>query len=136
MSFEAFPKEILVPKEASICRNGDTFNIRIDLQPFTLDDESVETMFNLERARLPANTRAWANQSFIFPRNPQDGYIDGSVYLRHAHNPADVTSIRFGEHRGDSISAELLIHLDLEFEGTGFQNTEVVISVPLQIHDA
>ena len=73
MSFEPFPMEILVPKEASISRSGDTFDIRIDLQPFVLDDEAVETAFHLDRAWLPADTRTWANQSFIFPRNPKDG---------------------------------------------------------------
>lgn len=135
MSFEIFPKEILVPKEASVRRSGDTFNIHIKLQPFMLDDEMIETAFHLDRARLPPDTRAWANQSFIFPRNPKDGYIDGSIYLRHVHNPADVTNIWFGEHQGDFIRAEFSIQVDFEFESTGFQNTEIKISVPLQRRD-
>ena len=109
MSLEIFHKEILIPKEASIRRGGDSFNIHINLEPFTLDGEVVETAFHLERVRLPANTKAWAKQTFTFPRNPKDGYIDGSIYLRNVHNPADVTSIKFGECHDDSINAEFYI---------------------------
>ncbi len=136
MSLKIFPKESLVPSRASIRRRSENYDIRIDLQPFTLDDETVKTAFCLDRARLPDDTQAWAHQTFTFPRNPKDGYIDGSIYLRHVHNPSDVTSIRFGERHGDFISAEFSIHLDFEFEGTGFQNTDVKISVSLQILNA
>jgi hypothetical protein len=136
MSLETFPKESLVPSQASIRRGRFGFDIRIDLQPFTLDDEKIETAFCLDGARLPADTRAWARQTFTFPRNPTDGYIDGSVYIRHVHNPAEVTSIRFGELTGDTITAEFSIQIIFEFEVTGFQNTDVKISVPLKIHAA
>jgi hypothetical protein len=136
MSLETFSKESLVPSQASVRRGRIGFDIRIDLQPFTLDDETVETVVCLDGVRLPADTRAWARQTFTFPRNPTDGYIDGSVYIRHVHNPADVTSIRFGELTDDTITAEFSIQIVFEFEGTGFQNTDVKISVPLQIRDA
>jgi hypothetical protein len=136
MSLETFPKESLVPSQASIRRRRVGFDIRIDLQPFTLDDEMVETAFCLDGVQLPSDTQAWAGQTFIFPRNPTDGYIDGSAYIRHVHNPADVTSIRFGELVGDTITAEFSIQIVFEFEGTGFQNTDVKISVPLQIRAA
>ena len=136
MSLETFPKEILVPSSASIRRAGALFSIQIELQPFTLDDEEVTTSFIFEGVRLPADSQSWAHRSFTFSRNPTDGYIDGSIYLRHAHNPADVTCIKFGERSGDSISAEFSTCLVFEFEGIGFQDTDVQISVPLQIRDA
>ena len=136
MSLETFPSESLVPSKASIRPAGEFFSIQIELQPFTLDDEEVTTSFIFERVRLPKDSQAWAGRSFTFPRNPTDGYIDGSIYLRHAHNPADVTSIAFGERHGGSISAEFSICLVFEFEGIGFRNTDVKISVPLQIRDA
>jgi hypothetical protein len=136
MSLETFPTEILVPSKASIRRAGEFFSIQIELQPFTLDDEEVTTSFILEPVRLPQDSRAWTGRSFTFPRNPTDGYVDGSIYLRHAHNPADVTSIKFGEWLEDSITAEFSICLVFEFEGIGFRDTDVKISVPLQIRDA
>jgi hypothetical protein len=136
MSLELFPKESLIPKKASVRPSGTGFDIRIDFRPFLLDEETIETAFSLDGARLPADTRMWAHQDFTFPRNPKDGYIDGSIFLRHVHNPADVTRIKFGEHSGNSIGAEFSIHLDFEFEGTGFQNTDVQISVPLLIYGA
>ena len=135
MSLETFPKEILVPSKASIRRAGELFSIQVELRPFTLDDEEVTTSFIFEGVSLPSDSQTWAHRSFTFPHNPKDGYIDGSIYLRHAHNPADVTCIKFGERRGDSISAEFSICLVFEFEGIGFQDTDVQIIVPLQIHD-
>jgi hypothetical protein len=136
MSLETFPKESLVPKAASIRHAGDLFSIQIELQPFTLDDEEVTTSFIFEGVRLPSDLQTWARRSFTFPRNPTDGYIDGSIYLRHAHNPADVTCIKFGGRSGDSIGAKFSVCLVFEFEGIGFQNTDIQISVPLQIRDA
>ena len=135
MILESFPKERLVPKGASIHPSSADFNIRIDLQSFVLDDKTVETAFCLDGARLPTDTRAWAYRGFAFPRNPADGYIDGSIYIRNVHNPADVTMIRFGERRGNSISAEFSIRVDFEFERTGFQDIGIQIRVPLQICD-
>jgi hypothetical protein len=136
MGLEPFPKASLVPERAVICTGNPGFDILIHIRPFVLDGESVRTAFNLDGVRLPADTRAWADRRFTFPRNPENGYVDGSIYLRHAHNPVDVTSIRFGERRGNSIHAEFFIHMDFEFEGTGFENTDIQISVPLEIADA
>src|SRR5262245_34536093 len=93
MSLETFPKEILVPSSASIRHIVDVFRIEIHLQPFTLDNEAIATSFVFEGVHLPRDTQAWAHRSFTFPRNPTDGYIDGSIYLRHVHNPVDVTCI-------------------------------------------
>jgi hypothetical protein len=50
-----------------------------------------------------------------FPKNPEDGYIDGSLYLHGAHNPADTTRIRFGALREDFV---LPTSLDIEFDFT------------------
>jgi hypothetical protein len=136
MSLETFPKKILVPSSAFVRRAGDVFGIEIQLQPLTLDDEEVTTSFIFEGVRLPRDSQTWAHHSFTFPRNPTDGYIDGSIYLRHAHNPVDVTCIKFGERHGDFITAEFSVRLVFEFEGIGFQDTDVQITVPLQVRDA
>jgi hypothetical protein len=56
--------------------------------------------------------------------NPKPGYIDGSVYIGHAHHPVDVTSIRFGAVGGNSVEAEFEMHFLFECEGLDdYQNT-------------
>jgi hypothetical protein len=136
MGLKTFPKENLIPSQALVLRDRDGYDIRINLQSFTLDDELIETAFCLDGVQLPEDKQVWENQTFTFPLNPHDGYIDGSIYLLCVHNPADVTSIRFSEIRDDLVSAEFSIYIDFEFEGTGFQNTNIVISVPLKIDNA
>jgi hypothetical protein len=136
MGLKTFPKESLIPSQALVRSDRDGYDIRINLQPFMLDDESIKTAFCLDGVQLPEDKQAWVNQTFTFPVNPHDGYIDGSIYLLCVHNPADVTSIRFGEIHDNLISAEFSIYIDFEFEGTDFQNTNFVISVPLKIDDA
>ncbi len=58
-----------------------------------------------------------AGQAFNFPTNPNHGYIDGSVYIQHAHHPVDVTSIRYGREGGTAIESEIDLVFVLEFEG-------------------
>ena len=68
-----------------------------------------------------------AGRTFTFPVNPEDGYIDGSIYIDHVHHPVDITAIRFGPLVGSVIEVELEGDLNLEFEGLGsFANTHWV----------
>lgn len=96
----------------------------------------VETEFRFDGVQLSEDRQALPNQTFTFPVNPNDGYIDGSIYLCCVHAPADVTSTKFGDICGDLINAEFSIHLNFEFEGPSFQNTTIAVSVPLRINDA
>ena len=88
----------------------------------------VETEFRFDGVQLSEDRQALPNQTFTFPVNPNDGYIDESIYLCCVHAPADVTSIKFGDICGDLINAE--------FSGPSFQNTTITVSVPLRINDA
>ncbi|MBE1531256.1 hypothetical protein [Actinomadura algeriensis] len=105
-----------------------TWSIEIPLEPFSADDEYepetfrpgqagpelVETEFSLDFISLPTeHLTALSARTFTFPVNPEDGYIDGSIYLVGTHNPVDVTRIAFGETRGDEVRATLHAELVL-----------------------
>jgi len=136
MSTETFPTSALIPASGFISRRGDVFDIWIGIQPFELDGEMVSTDFRLDGAGLPLDgPSAWQRQTFTFPTNPEPGYIDGSIYIRSAHNPTDVTQIVFGEHHSNTIDATLSISIVFEYKGIGFSNTDVTLNVPLEIRN-
>lgn len=134
MSTEALPTSVLIPTSGLISRRDDVFDIRIGIQPFELDGETVSTEFRLGGAELPLDgPTVWRGQTFAFPVNPEPGYIDGSIYIRGAHNPADVTRIVFGDQRGDFIDATLFVSIVFEYEAVGFSNTDVTLNVSLEV---
>jgi len=113
-----FPVKKLKPLPASLIARGSGCAIKIPLEPFNLDGKTIETSIQLEDVSISAaNLRDLAGHTFEFPRNPEPGYIDGSIYIVHAHHPVDVTSIRFCDMRGDYIEAEFEMTFVFEFEG-------------------
>lgn len=71
--------------------------ITIVLRPFMLEGQPVDTSIRLDGIALDMqDPRSHAQRSHRFPVNPQDGYIDGSIYLLHRHVPLDVTELTFG----------------------------------------
>lgn len=94
-----FPFHLLVAASARCWpHNGPAQQaaIHIPLQPFILDGERVETAIRLDGIALDLDDlRRHERRSYRFPANPQDGYIDGSLYLRHRHVPVDVTELSF-----------------------------------------
>ena len=134
MPDEDFPTSVLIPATSSITRRGDGFDIYIDVQPFELDGETVSTQFRFDGAKLPPDgPLAWAGRTFTFPTNPTPGYIDGSIYLRSSHNPADLTTVAFGERHGEAIDATLSIAILFEYEGIGFHDTRLTLHIPLEV---
>lgn len=95
------------------------FDIEIPLQPFQFNGEQVSTSASLQFIRIPVDGdwRKIAGQTYDFPVNPEDGYIDGSVYLDHAHNPADATQLAFGELKAGQISCRVRITFLFTYEG-------------------
>ena len=94
------------------------FCVEIPVEPFELDGELQQTSARLDFIRF--GVRGWrdlAGREFEFPRNPGEGYIDGSLYLGDVHNPAEVTRIRFGHFRDSNITATFDIAIDFTFEG-------------------
>jgi hypothetical protein len=78
---------------------GD-ISIDILMKPFLLNKEIVDTAICLDGIDLSSNMlRDLAGKSFEFPTNPDESYIDGSIYLEHAHHPVDVASLNFSKSR-------------------------------------
>lgn len=94
------------------------YDIDLPIRPFDYHGVMQETLVCLCRIRFDVSDwRRLANCEFRFPVNPTDGYVDGSIYLGDAHNPADVTRIHFGHSDGDILEAEIDIQFDFTYEG-------------------
>jgi len=94
------------------------FRILIPIAPFDFEGESVETSVRLDLIDFGVTDwRLLNDKSFVFPVNPAEGYIDGSMYLGHAHNPADVTRIAFGRFTDSSVEVDFDIAFDFTYEG-------------------
>ena len=130
-----FPVEKLKLLPGRLFADSMGFDIEIPLSPFTLDGEIVETAIYLDGVELPTSDLTMlAGQSFHFPVNPKQGYIDGSMYVLHAHQPIDVTSIRFGALADGAIEAEFEMLCGFEFEGLNdYKNTLLILSTRLSV---
>lgn len=126
---QEFPVEKLKPLPSRLSTEPIGLSIEIPLAPFTLDGEVVETAIHLGGVSLPtADVLKLAGRTFSFPVNPKTGYIDGSVYIQHAHHPVDVTSIRFGHTAGGAVEAEFEMLFVFEFEGLDdYRNTSCTL---------
>ncbi|MBO9881000.1 hypothetical protein [Xanthomonas sp. D-109] len=91
-----FSPSLLQPRHAILSGQPEDAALEILLRPFLLDGDIVDTAIRLDGIALPSlRLGALAGQRFDFPRNPQDGYIDGSLYLAGAHHPVDVDTLTF-----------------------------------------
>ena len=108
--------------------------IDIQLKPFVLDDERIDTSISLDLIELPERLAGIENKKFKFPISPNEGYIDGSMFLYHAHHPVDVTEIHFGKLSNDkkSIPVRLKMAFNFQYEGSRFANEKAVWKVELQ----
>ena len=113
-----FPRESLQPVEAVISGVPGDAAVTIPLRPITLAGEVVETTIHLEGVALPSlDPRDLAGRSLEFPVNPAEGYIDGSVYIGHAHHPVDVTRITFSIAGDGGLVAKFSAKLVFTHEG-------------------
>jgi hypothetical protein len=53
--------------------------------------------------------RELPGRTFVFPINPEAGYVDGSVYFDGTHQYADLTRLQFGTLSGSVLSATVTI---------------------------
>ncbi|HEX4960354.1 MAG TPA: hypothetical protein VF173_05920 [Thermoanaerobaculia bacterium] len=110
------------------------YRIEIPLEPFTFQGETQETSVRMDFIRLPVQSwRQLPGREFRFPVNPEDGYIDGSICLGRAHNPADTTRIAFGELRGNVFTVTFDITFDFTFEGGASELGVFSVSWPVQV---
>jgi hypothetical protein len=96
--------------------------------------EIIRTSVELEFIRLDASTvEELAGRTFTFPRNPEPGYIDGSVYLAAKHNPVDVTLLQFEGLHEDAIRTHIEGEIIFEHELWGVPNRLFVADVDLRV---
>lgn len=128
---EDFPVDQLSATAARIWTWGDDISMEIDLAPIDVFQGSAfsDRLIRLDRVRLPStDLAALSGRTFDFPVNPEDGYIDGSVYFLDRHNPVDVSRIVFSGFAGDSAIVTIEAAFLLEFEATGYRNFQKVLS--------
>ncbi|ABX04680.1 MAG TPA: hypothetical protein DEF47_01710 [Herpetosiphon sp.] len=120
--------------ERGICHfSRGMHTIEITLKPFILDGECVQTSIQADRIALPPSLDDLLGQRFIFPRNPDAGYIDASLYLRQAHNPVYISSILFKNFVHDKRQIEVVMQMmfDFEEEMIGFANEALTLEIAL-----
>lgn len=111
----------------------------INFEPFRLPREVaeewgedpeglVETSLRLEFITWPVEASAGvtlptlARRTLKFPLNPEEGYIDATMYLLHEHRMVDVTEIRFGELvDGTAVDATFVV-ARVDLDGTEFRD--------------
>ncbi|XTQ94040.1 hypothetical protein ACQR5W_19665 [Xanthomonas sacchari] len=91
-----FSPSALKPRHAILSGLPGAASLEILLCPFLHAGEIVDTAIRLDGIALPSlRLGELAGQRVDFPRNPQDGYIDGALYLFGAHHPVDVDTLTF-----------------------------------------
>ena len=138
-----FPIERIVPEKGvintKIFENKFTglvptlfFSIEIELKAIDMSDlsedepdKAYKTRISLDWIKLNvAQLEDLANKTFAFPINPEDGYIDASMYMFSAHNMIYTTSITFGTFKNQKIPFKATLQIDFEYEGTDYQLTD------------
>ncbi|WP_051178595.1 hypothetical protein [Nocardia concava] len=127
---------------------AETWSITVPLATFSASDrydpstfcigasgpEIIETSLQLDFIQIPAqNLSELSRRTFTFPVNPEDGFIDASVYLGGGHCPVDVTQIEFGPERDGQIQAVLHTAFDFAAEAVEIENRAAVMTVDLHI---
>jgi len=115
---DAFPIKALRPRHAILSGEPGCVSITILIKPFVWDAEITDTSIRLDGIELPSVHLAdLAGKSFTFPINPEEGYIDGSIYLGSAHHPVDVTALSFPRARDGGLSVVVRGTYVFEHEG-------------------
>ena len=134
---EEFPIKKLSFSRARISGTDGNASIDICIEHLVLEldgySESVDTQIRLDSIEMPANPKMLEGKEFHFPINPSPGYIDGSIYLFAAHNPVDVTFIKFGAIEAGKMPITLKSKWLLEYEGTGFKNLSISVITSVEL---
>ena len=134
---EDFPKANIKPIVSRFFGPDGCVSIEVELEPFKLCSRDYSENFNssirLDGIEITNNLKEIENKTIDFPINPEDGYIDGSIYFYASHNPIDVKQIEFGKIKNGKLPIKLLTSWVLEFESTGFKNFETSIETYIQL---
>lgn len=112
-----FPIRLLKPRHA-ILAGEPCVSIMILMRPFLWNGEVVDTSIRLDGIELPStHLNELIGKSFAFPISPEDGYINGSIYLESKHHPVDVTELSFPLARDGGLSVIVKGIYKFEHEG-------------------
>lgn len=94
--------------------------------------EEVRTKIVATFDPLPVHTiQDFSGASLEFPVNPDEGYIDASIYLANVHNPVDITALRFGPVTDCAIQVWVEAKFLFEFERSPWANCKVEFQTTL-----
>jgi hypothetical protein len=110
---------------------NNCYTIIVPIAKFKLDEEIVDTKLWFDRILLSEPLQNYVGKTVNFPVNPTEGYIDGSTYMRGAHNPVDISVIKFLKIDNKILTVELTMDFVFEFEGIGFKNEQLIAVVNL-----
>ncbi|WP_136635884.1 hypothetical protein [Pseudooceanicola onchidii] len=131
-------KDKIKPVAARLYPAHGDWSLDIDFAPFDVEVdgkfERFEYPFRGEAVELKTDDpMVFVGQTLDFPRNPEDGYIDGSVYFHHAHNPVDITRLTFAQDAGGSLRLAVDSTWVMSFEQSDFEDFDLSFEVPLTI---
>lgn len=132
-----FPVELIKPINANLSGTEGNVSIVIKLMPFKLKyfDEEVyiNTSIRLDFIEISNNPNELESKSFSFPVNPEEGYVDGAIYMMNVHNPIDVKLIQFSKIDNKKLPLKLKTFWVMEYEGTEYKNFELEINTFLEM---
>lgn len=111
-------------------------SISIDLDELEFQKETEETCIQLDFIKIYFRSFSdLQDKEFEFPVNPEEGYIDGSVYLDSQHIPVDVTKISFCSFDGDYIKAKIFGMVLFDYCGYKEPNQEFELEATLRFEN-
>lgn len=133
---ETFSVKKLQFKQGTITMEDENFyEIEIEVEKFVLEGNIVDTFLCLSGIALPHGLECYIGKSMNFPLNPDEGYIDGSIYMMHVHNPVDVREISFVKLEKGYLTAEIAAEFLFEYEDTNYKNERTKILVDLIVSE-
>lgn len=137
-----FPVSRLKPRFATLfIGNLDKPAIEVHFEPFTVQDQfegqtvldDFDQPLRADFIELPtANVDELLGQVFEFPINPSEGYIDASLYFRHAHNPIDISRLEFEKGAYGQLNMTVASRWLMTFEGTAPNDFDYRFTVPIK----
>ena len=110
------------------------FNINITLEDFNYKNQNQQTYISFEFIELPIKSyNELQNNTYNFPINPENGYIDGSIYINGSHNPIDVIEISFSKTAKNFIYAHF--KAIISFEDNSIKQTEFEFDTKINFGD-
>jgi hypothetical protein len=150
-----FPINKIIPKSGTLeaIISGNSFeqidldleySIRIELLPFTLENESWDTEINLWE--IPLKVKSWkvlSKKKFKFPKYPAtatfegiempiEPHVEGSLHLFNTHNTVRVGKINFKKISSHKIP--VVIDMEIEFSSaSGYEPAKFNLQTELII---